>query len=196
MTKKDPQRLAAELGKLQADLKTYRRDYNEYSNDKSITLKEKTPILANFAKLISSTLDRIKVLEERLSESSAVSKAAHSKQRSKSANSSVSTNATKTKEKQVNKERQLEKKSIEPETIPEKALPPETKDTTVPVTTGKIVVADKVILVIKVDFTKINYFGNSGEINWRIVFDRFPGTATMEFNKIFAGSGLKFPIQM
>jgi hypothetical protein len=62
-------------------------------------------------------------------------------------------------------------------------------------TTSKVV-ADKIILVIKVDPTKINYFGNSGEINWRIVFDRFPDTATMEFNKLFAGSGLKFPIQM
>jgi hypothetical protein len=65
----------------------------------------------------------------------------------------------------------------------------------VPVVTSRIV-SDKVILVIKVDPTKINYFGNSGEINWRIVFDRFPGVATIEFNKVFAGSGLKFPIQM
>jgi hypothetical protein len=63
------------------------------------------------------------------------------------------------------------------------------------VATSKII-ADKVILVIKVDPTKINYFGNSGEINWRIVFDKFPGTATMEFNKVFAGRGLKFPIQI
>jgi ElaB/YqjD/DUF883 family membrane-anchored ribosome-binding protein len=68
MTQKTTQEYAAELKKLQADLETYRRDYTEYSNDKSIPLKEKAPILANFAKLISSTLDRIKLLEDRLSE--------------------------------------------------------------------------------------------------------------------------------
>jgi hypothetical protein len=72
-----------EIEKLQSDLKKYKRDYNEYSNDKSIPLREKAPILANFAKLISSTLDRIKILEERLSESEPI-KTEQPKQRIKS----------------------------------------------------------------------------------------------------------------
>jgi hypothetical protein len=59
----------------------------------------------------------------------------------------VSKSTAKEKEKQINKERQLQKKSMEPKAIPEKAPPPETKETNVPVTTRKIV-ADKVILVI------------------------------------------------
>jgi hypothetical protein len=62
MTQPTPQTYAAELKKLQADLETYRRDYAEYSSDKFITVKEKAPILASFAKLISSILDRIKIL--------------------------------------------------------------------------------------------------------------------------------------
>jgi hypothetical protein len=97
---------------------------------------EKAPILANFAKLINSTLERIKIIEERLSEYA---------------------QRTANKEKRINKERQLEKKSVKPKAIPEKAPPPETKDTNAPVTTSRIV-ADKVILIIKVDPTKIKYF--------------------------------------
>jgi hypothetical protein len=175
MIQQNPQEYAAELKKLQEDLETYRRDYTEYSYDRSVPLKEKAPFLASFAKLISSTLDRIKILEDRLSD--------------------YEMHKAEEKEKRIYKERQLEKKSMEPKAIPEKSPPTETKETNVPATTSKIV-ADKVILVIKVDPTKINYFGSSGEINRRIVFDRFLGTATMEFNKVFAGSGLKFPIQM
>jgi hypothetical protein len=138
MTQQDPQEYAAELDRLQSDLKTYRRNYNEYSNDKSIPLKEKAPILANFARLISSTLDRIKILEERLSEFEPP-KAEQPKQVAKST--------------AKDKEKQLEKKSVEAKAIPEKAPPPETKETKVPVTTSKRV-ADKIILVIEVDPTK------------------------------------------
>jgi outer membrane biosynthesis protein TonB len=91
---------------------------------------------------LQNLLDRIKLLENILSESEPP-KTEQPKQITKTIK---------------DKERQLDKKSIEPKAIPEKDPPPETKETNVPVTTSKIV-ADKVILVIKVDPTKINYFG-------------------------------------
>jgi hypothetical protein len=170
-----------ELKQLKSDLEMYKNDYAEYSRDKSVPLKDKAPILAEFAKLISVTQQRINTLEERLIK--------------KDKKAAVS------KEKIAEKERELEKKQIEVKKLPEQAPPPEDIKENLPVATSRSVISkesgnDKVILVIKVDTSKIKYFGTSGEINWRIVFDRFPGIATMEFNRIFAGSGLKFPIQI
>jgi hypothetical protein len=158
----------------------YRNDYAEYSRDKSVPLKEKAPILAEFAKLISTTQQRINVLEERIAE----------------INKKKEKESEERKKKLIEKERELEKKHAESKNIPEQAPPPEETKENLPVVTSKLIVPDKVILVIKIDPTKINYFGSSGEINWRVIFDRFPGIATVEFNKVFAGSGLKFPIQI
>jgi hypothetical protein len=163
-----------ELKKLKSDLETYRRDYNEYSSDKSIPIKEKAPVLANFAKLISSTLERINLIETSLNKEKEKQAAKRSKL--------------------IEKEREIEKKSAQPKSMPEQA-PGQSKEAQLPVITSRVV-SDKVILIIKVDPTKINCLGNSGEINWRIVFDRFTGAATVEFHKVFAGSGLKFPIQI
>jgi hypothetical protein len=68
MTQQEKEKLTEEL-KGELDNKAiYERDYKETSNDQSIPRREKLSFLTELAKIISSTLDRIRVLEERLKE--------------------------------------------------------------------------------------------------------------------------------
>jgi hypothetical protein len=113
MTEPTQQAYAEELKKLQTDLEKYRRDYAEYSNDKSVPLKETAPILASFAKLISSTLERINILEERLSVPSAL------EQKLREHTQQAAKKTVDERAKLTTKERELEKKSVETKKIPE-----------------------------------------------------------------------------